>query len=539
MFIKIFTLLLLVLAGFWLRLINTSPHKFYPDSYVSLVVAANITNYGGVWGFLGDKGMLYPDIFFWTRPIFPLFIAIFSSKSFPPDQTARSITLLAGVLSIPVIYFLIKSLSDSRLTASIGAGLLTISFNHIVWGGFILSESIGVFFLLLFLWSFFSSLKQPTGWANTRDLLTGLIFATSVLSRYEYLVLALPLFIFILAQNGNRLIRLVNISAGFLLFSSLISLSLIPMQGMIMELFSQIIYEISPGLWIGAAAISIALFFFARKFKFKTQVMTLIIFFIGAVFLLQITLRLKTDFHFYPGLTDFFQTDFLIAITSWLGLYTISKFKLNQHLFIFLSLSLLLLGLVYYQVNPAMQRYGTHLIPFLVIPGAFWIRSIKRPIWKAALVSLAVAQLIYSAFGIKKWGGGEWFKVSYEEKSAKILSSMPIGDTVLFTSFPDAYYLYTHRPTHSIIDRYPFIYPDRVSDEDEVAIVQDQGMRDIFPLFSSQLDTHLSKYKIIEYRVNEIYHYRTKSEHECCPVKVYKLSLAELKSVIENFAKRP
>src|SRR6185437_16596186 len=101
--VDIFLLGILVL-GILLRYGNLSPFTVYPDSYQNLIVAENIKTYGSVVGFLGKNGMLYPDFFMWTRPVFPLLINIVSFFGVSSLIAAQAIAFMLGILAIPVAF---------------------------------------------------------------------------------------------------------------------------------------------------------------------------------------------------------------------------------------------------------------------------------------------------------------------------------------------------------------------------------------------------------------------------------------------------
>lgn len=138
-------LLVLFGIGIILRLHNISPFKIYPDSYQSLLTALNIKDYHSVVGFLGKDGMVYPDFFGWTRPFYPLLILAASMFFHTIASSAQYVAVLAGILALPLAFFLGRHVFKSF---AVGVGsilLLTLSYNHTVWGGFILTETLAVF----------------------------------------------------------------------------------------------------------------------------------------------------------------------------------------------------------------------------------------------------------------------------------------------------------------------------------------------------------------------------------------------------------
>src|SRR5688572_20979126 len=93
-------LVFLVIVGFWFRVNNLLPYKFYPDSYVSILVARNIQINQLVIGNLGEKGYFFPKFFMWSRPVYPVLINLFNVIFHEPFEAAKSTNLLLGLSSI-------------------------------------------------------------------------------------------------------------------------------------------------------------------------------------------------------------------------------------------------------------------------------------------------------------------------------------------------------------------------------------------------------------------------------------------------------
>src|SRR5216683_4149347 len=97
-------LVVITLLGAILRFSNLSPFNLYPDSYQNLIVAKNIADYQSVLGYLGANGMLYPDFFSWTHPLYPLFINLINVFVHTMIASARVIAFIAGIIAIPLSY---------------------------------------------------------------------------------------------------------------------------------------------------------------------------------------------------------------------------------------------------------------------------------------------------------------------------------------------------------------------------------------------------------------------------------------------------
>src|SRR5258708_2023545 len=186
-----------VVFGILIRFINLSPFKVYPDSYQSLLVAENISHFHGVVGTFGNNGYIFPPFFMWTRSVYPMLINIVSYFLHNTTLSAQIISLVAGLVLIPISFFFLKSVFKSTSIAFSGLLLISLSFSLSVWGGFIMTETTGVLCMFLFLISFFYTLTVRSK-SIFFDVLTGVLFAISVFTRYEYDILILPIFFLIL-----------------------------------------------------------------------------------------------------------------------------------------------------------------------------------------------------------------------------------------------------------------------------------------------------------------------------------------------------
>jgi asparagine N-glycosylation enzyme membrane subunit Stt3 len=100
--------LLCVVVGYVFTLHNISGYNVYPDSYQSVTVAQNLKEYHRLAAPMGQYGLVYPDFFGWTRPLFPALIVLFSFFGMSLFTAAHLIAVIAGVLAIIVVYLLAR-----------------------------------------------------------------------------------------------------------------------------------------------------------------------------------------------------------------------------------------------------------------------------------------------------------------------------------------------------------------------------------------------------------------------------------------------
>ncbi|MDP3941943.1 MAG: glycosyltransferase family 39 protein [bacterium] len=545
-----FLLAVIILLGIFLRISNISPFKFYPDAYQSLLVSGNITNYHSVVGYLGTNGMLFPEFFMWTRPLYPLLIALFSLILKDPVFSAQTISFLGSVIAIPLSYVMTKAIFRSPALGILGALLVSLSFSLVVWSGFIMTEATGVFCMMAFLVSLFTSLSKKPAPANIHDLLTGFLLTLAIFARYEYAIILLPLLLLLLKQSQYPAWRIINILAVFLLTSLLVVTQLFPIASVVTIIFTQLHDLLLRGGEIAAVFIvcALTLTFFPRHYRvIVTKILyklTIGLLWITALYLILQRFLLPNSGLFWKELSsirNFTSHDILLSIFSLIGFTLLLKNEKYRQVGIFALLSAVSLGLIYNRINPEMDRYMTHLIPFLLIPATY---GLSRTIRKGnayqfpfilLLIPLFFIQGLLSYNGIKNWSDKSWFRISYEERAAKMMRRyIRSKNPILIVSFPEPYYFYTKATTQSVTDTYPFIYIDDSLNSSPAVIVSDMGMKDLFPHFATFLEKHISDRITTHFQIGERYHFANRSEIETSPTTVYETTIGELKKRIKN-----
>lgn len=531
-----FFLVFLIVIDLFLRIHNLSPFKIYPDSYQNLLVAQNITTYQSVLGYLGQDGMLYPDFFTWTRPGYALLINLVTFFTHSMTLAAQSISFFTGVAAIPLSYLFIKKVWGSINYALAGSALLAFSFNHTIWGGFIMTETIGIFFLLLFLMYLFKNLKTKPTFPS--DFITGFLFSCAVITRYEYAILLLPVIFLLFRQSPQPMVRFITIVSTLFLTLAFIGVMLFPLDSLFAVIGSQLtdvllIVVILIIFFLGTYFIKKGLKKYQNYFRIFYRILPILI-------LLSILLC----FIFINSIQAFVIHDLLLSIFALVGIiFMLQKKELRDYTF-FIIFAILSLELFYYHVNPEMERYLTHLIPFLLIPASYGLITLYKPalpfrnLWRrrVLLMLLVVLQIIISYQGLRPSQDPEWFRVSYEEKAANILKNhLPSDPNILFiVSLPEPYFYNLQSSTYSIMDTYPFIFIDDSLDQHTVLLVSDMPMHKIFPEFSTFIEHNLQKYKMTEFWVKERYLSIDTTYEEKYPIVVYKMTLKELKTQIKN-----
>lgn len=538
-------LTLTIILGGFLRFINITPYKIYPDSYLNLIVSLNIRDYQSVIGYLGSLGMVYPYFIAWTRPGFPLATLLTSIFTNNLETGTVLVSFISSALTILLSFFLIRTILKSTPAAFFASFITAISFNNIVWSGFIQTEALSVFLMSAFLSALFANYKNHTNFADIKDFLTGLLLGFCIITRYEYLLIVIPATLLILQNSPSPKTKLLNIFSITIFILTLTFTRLFPVFEMINAISDQLINLagfVSILIILTLSAVSFRKFIPAKLFFYITQkikIFTQITIFTLAVYLI-LQYLFPAVFTFLAkelkAVGDFFETDILLAILILISVFSWKNSKIINPEPAFSFLSIFLLAPIYWKTNPEMQRYILHLYPFLLIIAL----SNSRLIFKKRLVSFALLpaillQLYISFWGMRNWDNGEWFKKSYDEQSAILFrqsfeNTSDFKDSLLLASFPEAYFYKTRASTYSLTDNPPYIYIDSSLDNKQIYIIEDMGMRDIFPNFSRFLESNLKPFVKKEFWVNETYRYSGYSQKENNPVIVYEIKLSDLKN---------
>ncbi len=449
------TLLLIVILGAGIRWANISPYKFYPDAYQNLVVANNLADNHNVVGTLGDLGSVYPQTVTTTRPVYPFFIN--AVNIFVTDQTlsAKIVAFVAGILGIVGAFFLVRQLFYTS-TGLFAALLTALSFNHTVWSGFIMSETTGILLVFLGLTYYFKKSYY----------LSGIVLGLAVFSRFEYLLILLPLL------YKNRRLFLSSFITGLLLI------------GVFFPPMPQVVNKLA-------------------DIKGLTRIDNLI------------KERPKLT-----GIYNFARTDFVLIGMFALGVVFMIKYKYPKLPIILISC--FLLELIYIRTNPLQQRYSTHLLPYLIIPAAYAASTFRRSRW--LLVLSLITQLFVSYRGIKNWNMGDWFRPSYEEVAAKNIRPYLHVDDVIVTAWPEPYFYFTNHSVIGISDVYPFAFLNDLPDEQNLIVVMDAPAKYVFPKFTAFLETNLSRYQLNSYNVHVPFRYATSAFFDDQPITIFRLT---------------
>jgi hypothetical protein len=433
-------------------------------------------------------------------------------------------------------------MTGSSGQAIFGSLLLAVSFNHTVWSGAVMTESTGVAAALLFWWLLSRDDAKKSPLSDLLDYLTGCAFALLVFVRYEYILYAIPAFFFL--RGRKTLGRFVTIGAAALLISAIILTLLYPVADFGTTLVGQagqFVKFAGIALLVSIAGIFISRWFGSRKAPLLNTSSRQSILIVGIVLTGVIATTLWRT-HWAAGLTNFFLDDPAIAIMSLIGLAFMCHSGKRDNAILVVVSGVLPLYWVYFRTNPGMERYMTHLLPLLLIPasyGTYSLWNIKRfrGLVRLCIVMLLLIQTAISWRGMRAWGDMSWFAASYEEKSARALTShMATPSGLLVVSLPEPYYSFSGISTRSLRDSPPFMYLDGVPDDTMVTIVDDIPMHVLFPRFADLLESSMAAHTSADYMAGAPYHYLSHTYDETAPVTIYTLTAVALQAALNKLS---
>jgi|GEM_PF-3997266 len=533
-----FTGIILAVTGFGLalRLSNLSPYLVYPDSYTSLVVADVIDRTGTIVAHLGAGGLIYPDFFGWTRPGYPLLIAALHALGLPLVASGRGVALMAGVACIPAAAWLAYEVTHRRGAAVVAAVLMSLSYASVVWSGFVLTETTGNLALLGLLAVAWHWRRHPPEIFDPRDYLTGLLLAVAILTRYEYALLA-PIILLIAGPRLSPSVRWVNITAAAGLMLALAVVVLRPFDPDPTYALSQL-HAFLPlaGVGLVAGAGLLAASRFVRLSPHRARTVSL------ACFAVILAIAVAWAPHAYPGLIDFARQDGLIVGLGSFGLILMLYRHRSRSSAWLIIAAIIALAAVYFRVNPTMARYGTHLLPLVIIPASVFVLVVwdlrRRTLRAAALIvifALALFQGYQSFGGLKSDQGGIWQQRGYEQTAARLAAPAIPADAVVFAALPEPYYLASggSRSVQSFTTQAPWLYAPGLEASTPVVVVVDQSLKDVFPEVYQRLQAAPVGSVITTFEVGEPFRYRTQITLKPIPVILYKTTLGALQSALK------
>lgn len=535
--ITLVTVIALSLAGTIWRLGSESAFLFYPDTYRFLLAATNIRQHGSAAITLGEHGMPYDAALQVTlKAGYPLFIAVLSAFTGDPVAAARLISLLAGLVAIPLAYFIVSRRFASTEPGLIAAALTAFSFTHVAWSGYAMSETLALVLFLACLALF--AYRSHHNSNISRDLIAAAFMALAVFTRTEYIML-LPMVLAWMYEGKKRSWSAIWSFMTFFSFSLIIlSILLIPLGS----------FRLSPGIAYFAlpiSAIALAILVVSSLTAKKgtsrlARFLAAVTIVFGCYLLVQVLVGPKTFglplIRELAGWRMMARHDFLIVGLGLAGIAWLLLDHRYHNLGVWLWSSLAIMVMAYLQANSYSFRYTIHYLPPLILGSSLLLSELlsmaraRGPglvtVFAVVFLSALVVQADHSRHAMKGW----YYPVSYEQKAAsrinQILKNEELANKVLIVARPaEAYAALTGKDGWRIDAKYPFIpYEGGFPVQRPVLLIVDEAARHLTPDFADLAEKRLGDYEIGTFLTGIPYHYGRNRYPETKPVRVYYLT---------------
>ncbi len=417
---KIF-LVILILAfaiRFWIFL-QTRDQAIWWDTATYLSTAKR-------WAF----GLGMNDIWYYRRAFLWALIPAIIFKLNLGEGGIRFLEVIFSTGIVFVSYFLIKNMFNKKLALLTSIGL-TFSWVFLFFTGRPMTSIPASFFLLtalLFFWKGYV-LKQ----GNKFTYLFALFLGLAVLTRFQYLMFTLPLFLFILAKEKFSFIKNKSLWISLLLFVCVLiphmvlysikykTFFLIDILGHYFGIGSD------PTVTAAAAKTSFISFFnYFLDLPYLLTKIVFVIFLIGAfIFFLDLFLGLDKIFKDKEVQKKLFV--FLMIVIPYVILGKITQYVEQRYVMALLPFLFLMVATTFEKIEDFFKKQNKNIVLFLVllllvlslIPNILWAKSL---IENKSTSYLEVKQ------------AGLWVKANSNQ-----------GDYIVTTSFPQISY-YSERP---------------------------------------------------------------------------------------------
>lgn len=555
----------LTLLSAFSKAVNQFRFFIYPDSYYYLLIARNLLTNHHPTGTLGPGGMPFPPAGYAAmKATFPMLVAAVMASGLPAEQAGHLVSAAAAVLAVPVAYAATWRLLNSKPAALAAAALVAGSYGLTYWAGFVMSDSASV--LLGFALLAMVARGRPDELSNPGDIGAGVLAAFLLLSRPTYFV-ALPLLFWMgFSAFGWRWKRLATAVVGCVLPVAAISAVWFPPPA----LSARILLRLLPVL---AAAVAVALLatLVMRRREQRSEAGDPVVwrrvtrsayYLLATVPLLayavQRTFVLAGASNPFLALDRFVARDYATVAFLLIGAIALDLADQREIGGALLAAAAIMLG-VYYWVEPRESRYLIHLLPFLVpiaaatvtLPGLAttagtnrgaardtarmkdhpWVRTASI----AAVVALAAVVTVQGWRGMSR-AEATFLATDYPREVAAGIQPTVGSGGVLVTALPWAYHFRVGMPAWAAGNASILQFTSYVPADSPVLFLADASMRFHYPDLAAAVERRFSGRKLSEFIVASEYLYGYGSSIDPEPVRLYRLTAAETRSLVTSGA---
>jgi hypothetical protein len=544
------------------KVANQFKFFIYPDSYYYLLIARNLLTNRHPTGTLGVGGMPFPPPGYAAmKATFPMLVAAVMALGLPAEKTGHLVAGTAAVLAVPVAFAATWRLLRSKPAALAAAALVAVSYGLTYWAGFVMSDSVSV--LLGFALLAVLAKQRPDELSNPGDIGVGVLAAFLLLSRPTYFV-ALPLLAWMgFSAFGWTWKRLATAGVACVLPVAVISAFWFPPP----SFSSKILLNLLPVIAAAGAIALVAVLIVRRRTergsaspagdRSRRVAYYLLAAAPLAAYAMQRAFVLAGATSPFVALDRFVPRDYATVIFVLLGAVALDVAKRRDIGAALLGAAVIMLG-VYFWVEPRESRYLIHLLPFLIpIAAATTMlpalvapadkrskpRAAHRPAWMMIAAWTAVGAL-FAAMALQGWRGMSHAEASFlatdypREVAAGIQPAIKDGE-FLVTALPWAYHFRVGVPAWGASSAPIEQFTSYVPADTNVLFLADASMRLHYPELASAVATRFAGVEIRSFSVPSEYLYGYASTVDPEPVRLYRLTAAELRSLVSSDTRMP
>ncbi len=551
----------LTLLSAFSKAVNQFRFFIYPDSYYYLLIARNLLTNRHPTGTLGVGGMPFPPPGYAAmKATFPMLVAAVMAFGLPAEKTGHLVAGAAAVLAVPLAFVATWRLLRSKPAALAAAALAAVSYGLTYWAGFVMSDSVSV--LLGFALLAALAKQRPDELSNPGDIGTGVVAAFLLLSRPTYFV-ALPLLVWMgFSAFGWTWKRLATAAVACVMPVAIISAFWFPPPSFSGKILLNLLPVIAAA---GAVALAAGLFI-RRRSKQGSELpawgrVARVAYYLLALaplaaYAIQRGFVLAGAASPFAALDRFMPRDYATVAFVLIGVVALDVARRREIGAALLGAAVILLG-VYFWVEPRESRYLIHLLPFLIPVAAATAMlpalaapadnaSKRRPgrtAWTRIAAWAAVGALV-AAMAIQGWRGLSHAEASFlatdypREVSTGIQPALGEGGFLL-TALPWAYHFRTGMPAWGANSAPIEQFTSYVPADTKVLFLADSSMRLHYPELASAVAARFAGAGIRSFSVPSEYLYGYASTIDSQPVTLYRLTAAELRSLVSSETKMP
>ena len=450
-------LLGLLFLGGGLRALAVSRFHFYTDSYNYMLMSQFFAQTGCMTGSLGSRGGSFipspSPVYKWA---YPMVVALPVKLGMDPERAGRTVCASMGLATILLATSISRKLFGKVRHGAWGGLLMAVSYENVTWGGFVLADVPGLFWVFLSIWL----LLVPKG-AFFR-FLAGVSLAAAGLSRTELCLVSIPLWLVVAFKEKKQPFQSILFLLSFL------------------------------GVWT-----SVTLFFGARIpsecFQAGGTTPSLLDKVFGRFFELQ-----RVDLH---HVVTFVLAEGALCLGAMAGFLLWVRERRWKHCLL-LGAYVAPLALIYNVSPNEHHRYYTQLLPALLIPAVYalgkgkdkleeagwlWKRTLQALPWLVC-VGLFLQCLQISIRGHRESDypqeAGRWMRMLLEEGKVNRYE-------ILFCVEERAVYFYTGLSCREVSAQSPYLNAEGISKGETVLfLVDDYQVRPRMPGFVEFLERH-------------------------------------------------